>query len=734
MSHNIQHLSPLERTLFLPPKRTLHIFFIFFCLSTINVLIYSNSFRVPFHFDDLPNIVEKDEMYIPNLTAEAITNALYSNPSRPLPMLSFALNTYFRGTEKLTFEDNENTFGFHLVNLFIHIITSFFIFLFLYNTLNLYQLKSNNEDHAFSIAVISAFLWSVNPIHTQAVTYIVQRMASMAAMFYIISMYFYLKGRTSENIRLKAMHYSICATSFFLGLFSKQNVAMLPAAIFFYEFMVIRGWAMTNIRYNLKLILITLLALAAASALILMVTTKSPFSFLLDSYEGRLFTLSERILTQPRIILLYISLLLYPSPDRLNIAHDIALSHSPFDPLTTLPSILAILMVPVSAFLLRKKHPLIAFCILFFFINHIIESSIIALELIFEHRNYLPSMFFFVPISFVLVKAIKFFSYKKRIQNLIIFFIVSLIIVFGHGTYVRNFAWWTQESLWIDAVSKAPNVSRNHINIGVEYFETNRIQKAMYHFNKAIELGTVKRKENRFRAFTLLGDCYLKLKSYDKAIKSYHIANKITPTPRTFTNIAVAYLELGKLKAAQDSLVESLSLKKTKEAHVNLGFVMLRQHKFPYAITESQKALDLDENLMGVHVNLGIAYKEIGHYKLATQHFKKVLAISPKYNDISQVRINAYFGLIECYLLIGNREALISTVDQFVRLTIHLREREFKKRIAGKFYDSEYTYHGLFNRDKILLAISEGLERMGYQIQMKKAACLAIEECPEQIY
>ena len=111
------------------------------------------------------------------------------------------------------------------------------------------------------------------------------------------------------------------------------------------------------------------------------------------------FTMTERLLTEMRVLVYYMSQLFYPVPTRLSIDHDIVISTSLIHPWTTLPAGLFLIALTITGVVVLEKHPLIGFSILFFLINHVIESSIIPLELIFEHRNYLPSFFMFVPVA-----------------------------------------------------------------------------------------------------------------------------------------------------------------------------------------------------------------------------------------------------------------------------------------------------------------------------------------------
>ena len=128
------------------------------------------------------------------------------------------------------------------------------------------------------------------------------------------------------------------------------------------------------------------------------------FSFL-GGYQKRVFTLEQRLLTEPRVIWFYLSLLFYPIPSRLSLVHDFAISQSLLEPVTTLISVLAIVALLLGATVYARRWPLIAFCVIFFFLNHLIESTILPLELVFEHRNYIPSMLLFLPLAILLVRV-----------------------------------------------------------------------------------------------------------------------------------------------------------------------------------------------------------------------------------------------------------------------------------------------------------------------------------------
>ena len=165
---------------------------IIFLFIIIGFGIYSNTFNVPFQFDDMLRIKENHNIRIENLSFNNIKKAAFSKRSsrnRPIGNITFALNYYFH---------KYNVFGYHIVNILVHLLSGFFLYLFIKITLSLPALK-NTCRHDHLIPLFSALIWLANPVQTQSVTYIVQRLNSMSAMFYIIAFLLYVKGRISQK-------------------------------------------------------------------------------------------------------------------------------------------------------------------------------------------------------------------------------------------------------------------------------------------------------------------------------------------------------------------------------------------------------------------------------------------------------------------------------------------------------------------------------------------------------
>lgn len=592
-----------------PSQHEKRVIFAFISLLIMIFAIYGNTFHVPFHFDDYVHITDNKKLHLTELTFKNIKQTFfgrYNSPNtiyRPVACFSFALNHFF---------GRNNVAGYHLVNISIHLTASFFLFLFIFNTLKLPTIKAKYHPNAYLIALLATVMWASNPVQTQAVTYIVQRMTSLAGMFYIIAMYLYLKGRTSDKVYPKICFWVLCSVSGLLALGSKENAVMLPVSLVIYDSMLIQGLTQDNIKKHLIILLVGLVIVIGFG----LIAASGNLLSLFASYSIRPFSLTERLLTESRIIVFYISLLLYPMPYRLNLTHDIELSYSLFNPFTTIVSILLIASIIAVALSYVKKRPLISFSIFFFFLNHVIESSLLPLELIYEHRNYLPSMLFFVPLAVLFVKSLEYFSYRKSMQLIITTFAILVIVGQGHATYIRNDIWKSQESLWFDSAAKSFNLSLPHMNLGKCYFDQGLVGKAILENKLAIKLNRYINTSYRVSPHLNLIACYFKISDFDNVIKHSTLAQKINPNiSSTYDDMAVALMAKGDLDAAYDTINKSLSINAENAMAFNiLGRILLEQGHFQSAVLELQKALKIDPNMVEAIINLGLAYKQAQNY------------------------------------------------------------------------------------------------------------------------
>jgi len=351
-------------------------------IMTVVFWVYSATLESPFVFDDKSNIVNNPHIRVSNISFSDFLQASTLSPSnrRPFANLSFAINYYFHGY---------NVIGYRVVNILIHLITGILLYYLVKTTVALAN-SSNGSEYSQWLPFYVALLWTVHPLHIQSVTYIVQRMNSMATMFYILSFFLYASGRLSNVHKRGRALFVASFLSGIIALGSKQIAATLPIMLFFYEWFFFRqldwGWLKKSFRrLVVPLVVFVVIAIGYLG-----------FDFLervFATYDHRDFTMSQRVMTQFRVVIFYLSLILFPNPSRLSLDHDFLLSSSLIDPVSTIFSLFAIIGAIGFAIFKAKRLPIVSFCILWYFGNLAIESSVIGLEIIFEHRTYLPSMF-----------------------------------------------------------------------------------------------------------------------------------------------------------------------------------------------------------------------------------------------------------------------------------------------------------------------------------------------------
>jgi tetratricopeptide (TPR) repeat protein len=665
------------------PKAELHLtpcrknVFAIIAISIIILSIYSNTFDASWHFDDELNILKEKTLHLNDISWEKTKKILLFMPDggnriyRPAARLSLALNYYF---------GQDDVFGYHIVNLCIHFLASIFLFLFIFHTLNLPLVKAKYGSSAYSLALLASVLWAINPVQTQAVTYIVQRMASMAGMFYIMSMYFYLKGRTSRDGLSRVIHFSFCFGTAILAFASKENAAMLPISIFFLDLFLIQGLQRKRIKKNIYVFL-ALILIPLTLALVIKGTSIFSPTHLISSYTAREYTLPERLLTGPRVILFYITLLFYPMPGRLNLLHDISVSKSLISPPTTLLAIVLIFLIIGTTIILSRRWPLISYCILFFFLNHLIESTVFNLELVFEHRNYIPSMLLFVPVAILVVRGISIFSYKKTMQALFCIFIVLVLVGQGHSTFMRNFAWKTEETLWLDTITKSPNLPRPHHNLGKYYSTLGQREKEIAEYELALKLERGPHGETRHVTHYNLGLAYNSLNKEEEAIRHFKKAIEMEPGySDAHNNLAAVLIKKRKYDEAFDHLIKALTYNdKSPSAHHNLGLVLLKKHRLDEAVSEFKKALEIEKDSVKTLLGLGVAYKYKKEFIKAEYYLRAAL-------EKNKNNIMTRLHLIETLFLMQDKKSLEALLQE----TLEVIPPEIMKSVVKDIVEDNF--------------------------------------------
>jgi hypothetical protein len=350
-------------------------------LFFIPLAIYWPGLQGDFFLDDYPHIVNNQAIQIDRLTFNAVWTAANSTNSgplgRPLALASFAVNYYFTGLDP---------YYFKLVNLLIHALTSIGVF---------YLLRGITERlvpaQALPVALIAALLWSVHPLNVSTVLYSVQRMTGLASLFMVWGIVAYMYGRTCllEHKKAGWGWILLSLTAGAVGLYAKETSILILGYLLIIEWIVFR-FAMPTVwqRHILQVSYLALIGLPLAWAL----TTHLSPGWVEAAYARRTFSLTERLLTEGRVLWDYLYLTWLPNIRSMGLYHDgYQISHSLLDP-PTLIALFAHTVLIASAVALRQRWPLLLFAVAWFYVGHSAESTILPLEIKYEHRNYLPML------------------------------------------------------------------------------------------------------------------------------------------------------------------------------------------------------------------------------------------------------------------------------------------------------------------------------------------------------
>ncbi len=357
----------------------IHIALCIVLLLTVCGLIYAPGTNGDFILDDQPNLKELAEVK----EAPSIRNKLMftlegisSNLGRPISLATFAVQA----------EAWPNPKPFKYVNIFIHLCNGILVFFLISKILSTQRLRQND---IYLVALFATAMWLLHPIQTSTTLYVIQRMAQLSAFFVLLGLIFFIHGRLklSQNPKKKSayswMIIGICACTP-LAILSKENGILLPLYILAIEFTLFSHTHRTRALH----ILLTLLC--ASPLLVLAIYFWTNLDGYHSQYGNRAFTMYERLITEPRVLIDYLKIIFIPTPTDFGLYHDAyPASKNLTSPPATLFSIVLLLTLFIISIIYRKKYPLASFGVLFFLAAHALESTFLPLELYFEHRNYL---------------------------------------------------------------------------------------------------------------------------------------------------------------------------------------------------------------------------------------------------------------------------------------------------------------------------------------------------------
>jgi tetratricopeptide (TPR) repeat protein len=652
----------------------------FLLIAGTVLLIYSNTFSSPFHFDDIPNIVENSKL-------RDLSNFWPPSGTRYVGFLSFALNYHFGGLD---------VFGYHIVNLIIHIINGLLVWslIILTSKTPVMERAGGSAQLKYFIALTASLVFVSHPVQTQAVTYIVQRFASLATLFYLLSIVLYIKARLATVVAgqgfspAKGPGVSVKTILFGLGSLLSAVLAMktkeisftLPFVVLLYEFMFFEGKILTrkNLLYLVPFLLIVLIIPLS------IIGIDKPLGDIIGELREAAMETEEiprgiYLLTQFGVIVTYIRLLFLPINQ--NLDYDYPLYKTFFEPGMFFSFIFLLSIFAFAVYLFKRSRKtgnayglLASFGILWFFITLSVESSIIPIrDVIFEHRLYLPGVGAVVAFG----AGMFYFLEHGKVKNIALVTSLLLLITaapLGIAAHSRNLVWKDEVTLWEDVVSKSPEKARGQHNLGRSYYKQGRTDDAIEKYRIALRL-----KPDYADPHINLGNAYKKQGLIDSAIEEYKSAIKLKPGYATaYYNLGLAYRKLGRTDEAVKEYKLALSLNPNHVgAHNNLGNIYYKQGRIDEAIEEYKEALRLKPDYVEARYNLGTAYHSQNRIDEAIEEYKEALRLNPDYVD-------AHNNLGTAYAIQGRMDEAIKEYKEALRLEPDLIETHFNLGLGYK--------------------------------------------------
>ncbi len=350
-------------------------------LTAMTVVLYWSGLHGGFFFDDGPSILQAPGVQLGNLSLESLRQAWFSGGAgplgRPVAQLSFALNYFFSGFDP---------FAFKATNLAIHLTNGLLVFSLAKLLLKAAQPLAKQRDLLMSSGAVAA-LWLLHPIQLLPVLHVVQRMTSLSALFLLAALWLHIRARERTGLASILILLPSWIVLWPLSFLSKETGLLFPVFVLAWE-LILRRSAQGHLDRFAR-ILATLAGVCVAAVMVYVLSPRA--QWLWAGFETRPFSLAQRLLTEGRVLWFYLGLMVLPRLEVFGLYHDdMAMSTGWLTPWTTLPALLGLLALLGVAWWSRKRAPVVSFGLAWFFIGHLLESTVLPLELAHEHRNYLP--------------------------------------------------------------------------------------------------------------------------------------------------------------------------------------------------------------------------------------------------------------------------------------------------------------------------------------------------------
>ena len=482
-------------------------------LFAVTLAAYSNSFNVPLVFDDLLTIQKNATLRF----GEFSWNVL---GSRYILFLLFTLNYLWAGQE---------VWSYHVVNFLLHLLNGVLVFVL---AEHVFRLLDTDQLRCRTYAALASAFFLLHPIQTESVTYISSRSELLSAFFYLAGLLVFVLW---PQRRIGFVCSLAVGVIYFFGIGSKETAVTLPASILLYDFLFV---SKAQFRPLLSRWRFYIIFVAGAAVAVYFLLTRILRGTVGPGLTGHL-TIWQYFLTELRVLIIYVRLVFFPIG--LNLDHDVRPSNSPLEP-AVVASVLFLCALLAVAWVLRRRMPVFAFSILWFFVTLSPTSSVVVIaDTIFEHRLYLPMIGVCLSFPFFLELVYRKLRERFTIPGTAFAYSCILLSLCIAGTVMRNYIWSDEVRLWEDVVSKSPQKARPYNALAWAHYKRSQYDRAA----DVLQQGSDRSPDKRAQFSDTLGNMYLQLGQYEKAVDLFRKAlQEFTGESQAivYNNLGVSYL------------------------------------------------------------------------------------------------------------------------------------------------------------------------------------------------
>ena len=570
-------------------------------VAAAGLLAYHNSFTAPFMFDDVLSIRENPTIrHLWPIWQPLSPPTIGANVGgRPVTNLSLAVNYALGGY---------NVWGYHALNLAVHILAGLTLLGVVRRTLRQPALRERFGAVANELALAVAVLWTVHPLQTESVTYLSQRAESLMGLFYLLTLYCFIRGTASPRAGL---WFTLSIVVCLLGMATKEVMVTAPVMVLLYDRTFVAGSFRSAWMQRRRLYI------GLGGTWILL-------AYLLTSVHNRGvgygfgITWQAYALTGCRSIVHYLWLAIWPHPLVIDYGRDII-----WQVTDAAPYALILLLLAAGVVIGLTRWPAIGFLGAWLLVILAPTSSVVpvALQPMAEHRMYLPLA------AVVVLGAMGIHALVGRRTVVVA---TVLAIGLGYLTWRRNQDYRSELAIWSDTVAKWPGNPRAQYNLGVVLEREGRLVEAIGRYEQALQL-----QPDYGMAHENLGEVLARTGRIQEAIGHYQQALRIKPDyAEAHGDLGLALMQSGRIPEAIEHLEYAVRLKpELAEAHCNLGVALQQAGKLSDAIGQFERAVQLKPEYVEAHNSLGLALMQSGRIPEAIEHFEHAVRLKPGFAE-----------------------------------------------------------------------------------------------------